>query len=188
MLLPIFTHPLQILSDLLSTQTSLIKRSLSSQSFYALELYQTLSSLQQDWEEVTGELFGGGEEEMVMQRMVGEGAAGLRQACLRSFPEILVDVRAPLSGSSRDVGSSSVADITYTVRVLIRSHDCLQGMRLIVPLRLDRNISREPPSLRSHRHRPPYLRRGSQLAHGRRSHIPTIFLRRRRRDPPALHR
>lgn len=58
LLTSIFSHPLQIFSDLLSTQTSLIKKSLSSQTFYALELYDTLASLQQEWEEVVRELIG----------------------------------------------------------------------------------------------------------------------------------
>jgi len=34
---------------------------------------------------------------------------------LRSFPEILVDVRAPMATGPRDMSTSSIADITYTV-------------------------------------------------------------------------
>jgi exocyst complex protein 7 len=116
-LLTIFKSPIKTLNDLLTTQTNTIKRSLNANTFYALELYQTLNGLHGQWEESVRQLLG----DQDMEKTVAEAAAAMRGACLRSFPEVLVDVRTPAAAGTRDVGTSSVADITYTVSRLERA-------------------------------------------------------------------
>jgi hypothetical protein len=107
----IFKKPINTLNDLLVAQTNAIKRSLSTNAFYALELYQTLSGLQGRWEESIKLMLGDAE----LEAIVAEATAANRGACLRSFPEILVDVRTPAPTGMKEMNSSSVADITYTV-------------------------------------------------------------------------
>jgi len=110
-LVTIFKKPINILNNLLLAQSNAIKRSLSTNAFYALELYQTLSGLQGRWEESIKLMLADPE----LEAIVAEAAAANRGACLRSFPEILVDVRTPAPTGMKEMNSSSVADITYTV-------------------------------------------------------------------------
>ncbi|KAJ9091704.1 hypothetical protein QFC19_008995 [Naganishia cerealis] len=66
-----------------------------------------------DWEEITSEL----DFEPPVQRLVSETVNALRNPCLRSFPEALVDIRVSQpSGKGETV---AVADVTYrTVQYL----------------------------------------------------------------------
>jgi exocyst complex protein 7 len=117
-LVTIFAGAINLLNDLLVSQTNAIKKSLNTNSFYALELYQALTRAQDRWELTVTQLLG----EHPAVAIIGETAGALRGACLRSFPEILVDVRTPAPAATRDVNSSSVADITYSVSRALTSN------------------------------------------------------------------
>ena len=107
----IFKAPIKTLNNLLVNQTNIIKRSLNANTFYALELYRTLNGIQGRWEGSIKQML----DDQEMEKIVAEASGALRGACLRSFPEILVDVRAPMATGPRDMSTSSIADITYTV-------------------------------------------------------------------------
>jgi exocyst complex protein 7 len=107
--LSIFATPANMVEELLNSQIAYIKKSLASQTFYALELYQTLLHVQPDWEAITTEL----DFDPSVVRLVSETLNSLRNPCLRSFPEALVDIR--VSPSSRKGETSSIADVTYRV-------------------------------------------------------------------------
>ncbi|KAJ9123578.1 hypothetical protein QFC24_003794 [Naganishia onofrii] len=105
--LSIFATPANMVEELLNSQIAYIKKSLASQTFYALELYQTLLHVQPDWEAITTEL----DFDPSVVRLVSETLNSLRNPCLRSFPEALVDIRvSPSSGKGE---TSSIADVTY---------------------------------------------------------------------------
>lgn len=104
----IFAPSLNIFEDLLTGQIAMIRKSLTTLTFYAFELYQTLVQRQADWQEITGEL----NFDAKQTRLVEETANTLRGACLRSFPEVLVDIRTQ-TGTKGD--SSAIADVTYRV-------------------------------------------------------------------------
>lgn len=106
----IFGPSLNALEDYLTSQISIIKKSLTTSTFYAFELYQTLVQRQTDWQEITGEL----DFDQKTSKLVEETGNTLRGACLRSFPEVLVDIRTSQTGTKGD--SSSIADVTYRVR------------------------------------------------------------------------
>lgn len=106
----IFGPSLNALEDLLTSQIAMIKKSLTSTTFYAFGLYETLVQHQGDWQEITGEL----DFEARQIKLVEEASTTLRGACLRSFPEVLVDIRASQTGSKGE--NSSIADVTYRVR------------------------------------------------------------------------
>ncbi|KAJ9120136.1 hypothetical protein QFC22_003034 [Naganishia vaughanmartiniae] len=106
-LLSIFSTPVNHVEELLNSQIAYIKKSLASQTFYALELYQTLLHVQSDWEEITNEL----DCDPPVVRLVSETLNSLRNPCLRSFPEALVDIRVAQSSGKGE--TSSIADVTY---------------------------------------------------------------------------
>lgn len=122
-LLSIFATPVNLVEELLNSQITYIKKSLASQTFYALELYQTLMHVQPDWEEITNEL----DCDPPFVRLVSETLSSLRNPCLRSFPEALVDIR--VSKSSGKGETSAIADVTYRVTSIIRR---LYAQRLIL--------------------------------------------------------
>lgn len=110
----IFGPSLNAIEDLLTSQIAKIKKSLTLTTFYAFGLYETLLQHQGDWQEITAEL----DFEARHIKLVEEASSTLRGACLRSFPEVLVDIRTSQTGSKGD--SSSIADVTYRVRLPAR--------------------------------------------------------------------
>jgi exocyst complex protein 7 len=98
----------------LASQITSIRKSLSNNTFFAFELYSTLLALQPRWESAVRELTG----DAKLVNVIAEQSAVLRGVCLRSFPEILVDVKSPMVASRRsagDVQTVGVADVTYSV-------------------------------------------------------------------------
>jgi exocyst complex protein 7 len=120
----LLTPLLTLFATNLSNLTSLIKRSLQKYNFLALSAYDSLSSLQPRFESIlswrgqpasaSGKSGTGNE--------LKEGLNSLRAICLRSFPEILADIKlAALSsgpgGKGNNVGpggemSTGLADVT----------------------------------------------------------------------------
>lgn len=105
----IFRPSLNLFEDVLTSQIATIKKSLATSTFYAFGLYQTLLQHETDWQEVTAEL----DLDSAVPRLLAENANTLRSTCLRSFPEVLVDIRASQSSAKGD--TSSTADVTYRV-------------------------------------------------------------------------
>jgi exocyst complex protein 7 len=124
----IFNPSLNLFEDVLTSQIATIKKSLAASTFYAFGLYQTLLQHENDWQEVTAEL----DFDPPVPTLLAETANTLRGTCLRSFPEVLVDIRTSHSSAKGD--SSSTADVTYRVR------SCVRGA-----LHLSSRISRDRP-------------------------------------------
>lgn len=114
----IFRPSLNLFEDVLTSQIATVKRSLATSTFYAFGLYETLLQHENDWQEVTAEL----DFEPAVQRVLAENASTLRSTCLRSFPEVLVDIRASQPSAKGDT-TSSTADVTYRVCPSVRSFD-----------------------------------------------------------------
>lgn len=112
-LISIFGPSLNLLEDVLTSQIATMKRSLTSSTFYALELYQTVLQHESDWQEITSEL----DFDPPTSRLLVETATTLRSVCLRSFPELLVDIRTSHSTVKGD--TSSIADVTYRVSYIV---------------------------------------------------------------------
>ncbi|KAI5453770.1 exocyst complex component exo70 [Naganishia albida] len=104
----IFRPSLNLFEDVLTSQIATVKRSLATSTFYAFGLYKTLLQHENDWQEVTAEL----DFEPAVPRVLAENASTLRSICLRSFPEVLVDIRASQPSAKGDT-TSSTADVTY---------------------------------------------------------------------------
>jgi hypothetical protein len=93
---------------------SIIKKDLPRYTFLALCLFTLLQPLQAQWESA------------ISSRTTGESGSefreilnNLRGICVRSFPEVLVDVQTAAMGAGaagREVGTS-VAPITRQVRI-----------------------------------------------------------------------
>lgn len=105
----IFRPSLNLFEDVLTSQIATIKKSLATSTFYAFGLYQTLLQHETDWQEITAEL----DFDSAVPGLLAENANTLRSTCLRSFPEVLVDIRASQSSAKGD--TSSTADVTYRV-------------------------------------------------------------------------
>lgn len=88
LLTAITTHPFSLLHSLISTQITTIKRHITTQTFYAFELFELLQRYS----------------------LFDDLVATLRSTCLRSFPETLVDVK-----TARIPATSDIADPTYQV-------------------------------------------------------------------------
>lgn len=108
---------LNLFGTVLNQLTTLIKKSLQKHSFLALSAYDALLQRQPSWEEV---LLRRGSEYFDDKNELRDGLQALRQVCLRSFPEFLVDLK--LGANNRDSDTSvQVVDLAVeTVRYLER--------------------------------------------------------------------
>ncbi|KAG1864539.1 Cullin repeat-like-containing domain protein, partial [Suillus tomentosus] len=110
------TPLLTLFTDTLSSLTSLIKRSLHKYTFHALSAFSALSMSQSRWESVLEKRGREGNE-------LRDGLNAIRGVCLRSFPELLADLKLAAVGKGSGL-SVSLADITIsTVRYLNRIPD-----------------------------------------------------------------
>lgn len=81
-------QPLIVLfQSIMSTFTSLIKRSLPKYTFLALSAYSSLMTLQNRWGDLITRPCGRRDNELK------ESLHSLRAICLRSFPEFLADIK-----------------------------------------------------------------------------------------------
>ncbi|KAG1808137.1 Cullin repeat-like-containing domain protein [Suillus variegatus] len=112
----LLTPLLTLFTDTLSSLTSLIKRSLHKYTFHALSAFSALSMSQSRWESVLAKRGREGNE-------LRDGLNAIRGVCLRSFPELLADLKLAAIGKGSDL-SVSLADITIsTVQYLNRIPD-----------------------------------------------------------------
>lgn len=112
----LLTPLLTLFTDTLSSLTSLIKRSLHKYTFHALSAFSALTMSQTRWESVLAKRGREGNE-------LRDGLNAIRGVCLRSFPELLADLKLAATGKGGDL-SVSLADITIsTVQYLNRIPD-----------------------------------------------------------------
>lgn len=105
-----------MITSVLAAIQTLIKRSLRKYVFLAFSTYTSLSSLQAAWDDVMRQRSGRKQNELA------EGLHSMRAICLRSFPELIADIKIsamPPGGPGAkplDIGSG-IASITTTVGV-----------------------------------------------------------------------
>ncbi|KXN84351.1 hypothetical protein AN958_12705 [Leucoagaricus sp. SymC.cos] len=104
---------LKLFNTVLGQMTTLIKKSLQKYNFLALSAYDALLQQQPAWEEALSR-----RDEIEDKNELRDGLGTLRQICLRSFPEFLVDLK--LGANDRDSETSvRLVDLTIdTVKYL----------------------------------------------------------------------
>lgn len=91
----------------LTLLVNLIKSSLNKYTFLALTTYEELSNALPQWDDV---LKRAGRKDTDLRDIIGQ----LRGVCLRSFPELLLDVKAAGTKTSGDLGTG-IHEITKMV-------------------------------------------------------------------------
>jgi len=92
---------LNLFKIVLDQLTTLAKKSLQKHNFLALSVYDALLQQQHPWVEVLSRR---GSEYLDDKNELRDGLQTLRQICLRSFPEFLVDLK--LATNNRDLNTS----------------------------------------------------------------------------------
>ncbi|WWC69690.1 uncharacterized protein I206_103633 [Kwoniella pini CBS 10737] len=108
--------PTESLTRLLQPTLNTVKRSLSTHIYLALDLYRSLTTIQSTWDTIISKCLSmtntpTSHETKELLSILNQPVSTLRSLSLRSFPELLVDIK-----SSRIDGplTSSIADITYS--------------------------------------------------------------------------
>ncbi|KAL7423726.1 exocyst complex component exo70 [Cryptotrichosporon argae] len=115
-LLPMtLARPFNLLGSTLTPVINMLKRALSSHTFMALDLYASLARASGALEAALAKCFAMTHATADARELLAPLAAALgalRGLVLRSFPEMLVDIRAP----ARDAGTSAaIAETTHAV-------------------------------------------------------------------------
>ncbi|KAF7966561.1 hypothetical protein HWV62_37859 [Athelia sp. TMB] len=108
----LLTPLLTSLSNTIAALISLIKKSLQRYTFLALSSFEALSALQPRWDQLQDRR---GTD--VRNNELKDGLNSLRGVCLRSFPELIADVKMASMGSMGKLGdtTSGIADFVVTV-------------------------------------------------------------------------
>ncbi|WWC61383.1 uncharacterized protein I303_103966 [Kwoniella dejecticola CBS 10117] len=116
LLLSTLHAPTETLIRILQPTINTIKRSLSTHIFLALDLYRSLSTIQSTWDTIISKCLSmtntpSSLETKDMLSILNQPISTLRSLSLRSFPELLVDIKSSRADGSP---SSSIADTTYS--------------------------------------------------------------------------
>ncbi|KAI1785088.1 Cullin repeat-like-containing domain protein [Ganoderma leucocontextum] len=103
-----------LFTSTLGSLGSSIKRNLNKNTFLALSTYSSLTLLQARWTDVMSRRADRKENELK------EGLHSIRASCLRSFPELLADIRVAGLGKGGEVGTGLAEFTVSTVRYLER--------------------------------------------------------------------
>lgn len=110
-------QPLNLVNSALQPTLSVIKKSLSSHTFPAIDLYQSLTRTQGKWDAVLSKCYSmahvntSSDQARDLQTALTTPLSTLRGLVLRSFPEMLVDIRTTSGGSST---TSAISDTTHS--------------------------------------------------------------------------
>lgn len=108
--------PLALMNNTISPTVGMIKKSPAQHAFVALDLYQSLIRLQSRWEPSVAKCLSMLNTSPTSSQSITSALAGhiatLRQLCIRSFPELLVDIRSASLQSTAP--SSAISDTTYS--------------------------------------------------------------------------
>lgn len=86
----LLTPILKLFSSTLSLLVVLVKKSLQKYNFLALSAYESLLSLQPQWEDILSRR---GPDYSDDKNELKDGLQSMRAICLRSFPEFLADLK-----------------------------------------------------------------------------------------------
>ena len=92
-------------------------------TFLALSAYSSLTSLQARWSDVMSRRADRKENELK------EGLHSIRASCLRSFPEVLADIRLAGLGKGGEIGTG-LAEFTISVRLSLLCSSCTRSLRI----------------------------------------------------------
>ncbi|KAK4687879.1 exocyst complex component 7, partial [Tremellales sp. Uapishka_1] len=112
-------QPLASLSNTLSPTINIIKRKLTQHIFLALDLYQSLIRFQPRWEQSISKCLAmantpSGPESKLLHTALHQPISTVRGLVMRSFPELLVDIRSPPTTGNNANPSTSISDTTYS--------------------------------------------------------------------------
>ncbi|KAG5640956.1 hypothetical protein DXG03_006537 [Asterophora parasitica] len=114
----LLTPILTLFSTTLTSLVNLIKKSLPKYTFLALTAYESLLSLQPQWDDLLSRR---GNETRRDTNELKEGLHMLRAVCLRSFPEFLADLKLGALGRGGELITTGLADFAIsTVKYMER--------------------------------------------------------------------
>lgn len=105
---------ISLFSSTLSSLNALIKRSLNKNTLLALSAFSSLSTAQSRWDDVMCRRAGRKENELK------DSLHTIRAACLRSFPELIADIRAAANGRSAELSTGLAEVAVSTVQYMER--------------------------------------------------------------------
>ncbi|KAF8067460.1 exocyst complex component, exo70 subunit [Lyophyllum atratum] len=109
---------LSLFSTTLTSLVGLIKKSLPKYTFLALSAYESLLSLQPQWDDLLSRR---GNETRKDTNELKDGLHTLRAVCLRSFPEFLADLKLGALGKGGELVTTGLADFAIsTVKYMER--------------------------------------------------------------------
>lgn len=104
----LITPLISLFKSTLSSLNTSIKRSLQKHTFLVLSTYTSLSESETHWEDLMCRRAGRRENELK------DALSSLRSVCLRSFPELIANIKAGALGKGGELGTS-VADFVISV-------------------------------------------------------------------------
>lgn len=119
MLPSVLIAPLTTITSAVQPTINTIKRSLSTHTFVALELYTTLIAAQSNYEHIATQCLGKTHSPVAAEIVtpLAQPLSTLRSLVLRSFPEMLVDIRSTQGRGD----TSGISDTTYSVLTYIET-------------------------------------------------------------------
>lgn len=108
----LITPLISLFKSTLSSLNTSIKRNLQKYTFLALSTYTSLSESETHWEDLMCRRAGRRENELK------DALTSLRSVCLRSFPELIANIKAGAMGKGGEL-STNVADFTTSVSPLV---------------------------------------------------------------------
>ncbi|KNZ77465.1 Exocyst complex protein exo70 [Termitomyces sp. J132] len=112
----LLTPILKLFSTTLTSLVNLVKKSLPKYSFLALAAYESMLSMQSQWDDLLSRR---GSETRKDVNEVKDGLNILRAVCLRSFPEFLADLKLGAMSKGGELISTGLADFAIsTIRYM----------------------------------------------------------------------
>ncbi|KAF5380112.1 hypothetical protein D9615_006243 [Tricholomella constricta] len=108
----LLTPILKLFSNTLTSLVNLIKKSLPKYTFLALSAYESLLSLQPQWDDLLSRR---GTETRRDTNELKDGLHTLRAVCLRSFPEFLADLKLGALGKGGELITTGLADFAISM-------------------------------------------------------------------------
>ncbi|KAG6889605.1 hypothetical protein C0995_016131 [Termitomyces sp. Mi166 len=107
---------LKLFTTTLTSLVNLIKKSLPKYSFLALAAYESMLSMQSQWDDLLSRRASETRKDM---NEVKDGLNTLRAVCLRSFPEFLADLKLGAMGKGGELVNTGLTDfVVSTIRYM----------------------------------------------------------------------
>ncbi|KAG6819844.1 hypothetical protein H0H93_008047 [Arthromyces matolae] len=118
----LLTPILKLFSSTVTSLVNLVKRSLPKYTYLALAAYETMLSMQSQWDELLSRRSSESRKDV---NEIKDGMQAIRGVCLRSFPEFLADLKLGAMGRGGELMTTGLADfILSTVRFMEKLPQC----------------------------------------------------------------